>query len=113
MRKYGAPPSNQTQLDLPGLSQEGQELMEDARRWAARHWDEWQWYKNLARRECMESKDGKASPNYCLQAMRRQFRCEIPNAYAPCLARMAMEQSKNIRFRLAKSKVDGFTEAVL
>lgn len=111
MRDYGEPPSNQ--MAIPGLGTEGMELMREARTWAGRHYDEFQWYKRLAQEECSASKDGKASPNYCLQSMRRRFRVEIPNAYAPCLARIAMEQDGDIRFRLAKSKVDVYTTAAL
>ena len=111
MRRYGEEPSNQMELELPGLSSSGMELMDEARRWVMRHrFEEWAWYMALAR---TESEGGKASPNYCLQAMRRHFKCEVPNAYAPCLARIAMEQDSTVRFRLARSKVDGFTKAKL
>lgn len=48
-----------------------------------------------------------------LQLMRNEFRVSVPNAYAAPLARIAMEQDSSIRFRLARSKVDGWTEAVL
>lgn len=54
-----------------------------------------------------------ASPNLMLQLMRNEFRVSVPNAYAAPLARIAMEQDSSIRFRLARSKVDGWTEAVL
>lgn len=111
MRYYGEQPDNQMQLSLPGLTDGGMELMQEARKWAARHYHEWQWYKDFARRESEGGK--KASPNFCLQSMRRHFKCEIPNAYAPCFARIAMEQDERIKFRLAKSKVDGFTTARL
>ncbi len=111
MRRYGEPPSDQ--MALPGLGTEGLELMREARKWAGRHYREFMWYKHLAKRECERAKDGKASPNWCLQSMRREFRIEIPNAYAPCLARIAMEQDKGIRFRVARSKVDGYTNARL
>ncbi len=111
MRACGEPPSNQLGLDLPGFEQDGLELMGEARRWVGLHFSEWCWYKRLALEEC--ARGGKASPNYCLQAMRREFHVEIPNAYAPCLARIAMQEDGRISFRLAKSKVDGFTGARL
>lgn len=112
MRSYGPPPDNQMRLQMPGLGDDGMELMEDARRWMMTHrFKEWEWYMAFARAECAGG--GKASPNFCLQAMRRHFKCEIPNAYAPALARIAMEQDSTITFRLAKSKVDGFTTARL
>ena len=99
------------QLGLEGLSDGGKELMDDARRWAALHFEEFTWYKAQARAACVNG--GKASPNFILQLMRNRFKVSIPNAYAPCLARIAMEQDKGIVFRLAKSKVDGFTEVKL
>ncbi len=106
----GAPPSNQMQLDLPGFTDEGRQLMEEARMWAGRHYREFMWYK---RRSAQASRDGYASPNLMLQLMRNEFRVSVPNAYAAPLARIAMEQDSSIRFRLARSKVDGWTEAVL
>ena len=109
MIDYGEKPSEQLQLGIPGLSDGGYELMQDARKWAALHFDEFMWYKAKARAACVGG--GKASPNFILQLMRDRFKVSIPNAYAPCLARIAMEQDKAIVFRLAKSKVDGFTEA--
>ena len=109
MIDYGEKPSNQ--LEMPGLGQDGQELMGEARKWAALHFEEFYWYKSHARAACVNG--GKASPNFELQSMRYRFKVSIPNAYAPCLAQIAMEQDDKIAFRLAKSKVDGFTEAVL
>lgn len=111
MINYGEDPSNQMELELPGLTTADMELMRDARKWVMNHrFIEWEWYLDTARRE---SFDGKASPNYVLQAMHRKFRLEIPNAYAPALTRIAMEQDARIHFRLAKSKVDSFTKAKL
>ena len=110
MIRYGEEPSNQ--MAIPGLGLDGQELMEEARKWVMLHrFKEWEWYMAMARDESRDG--GKASPNFCPQAMRRHFKCKIPNAYAPCLARIAMEQDKRISFRLAKSKVDGYTDARL
>ena len=111
MIDYGEKPSNQMQLDMPGYQDEGKELMDEARKWAALHFEEFMWYKAQARAASVNG--GKASPNYLLQSMRHHFKVSIPNAYAPCLARIAMEQDKTIKFRLAKSKVDGFTGARL
>ena len=111
MIDYGEKPSNQMQLDMPGYQDEGKELMDEARKWAALHFEEFMWYKAQARAASVNG--GKASPNYLLQSMRHHFKVSIPNAYAPCLARIAMEQDKGIQFRLAKSKVDGFTGARL
>lgn len=34
------PPSNQ--MALPGMGSEGEALMDEARRWVAAHYDEWQ-----------------------------------------------------------------------
>ena len=45
--------------------------------------------------------------------MRANFKCEIRNGMAPALARIAMEEDPRIRFRLAKSKVDGFAKVKL
>ncbi|MDY4523080.1 MAG: hypothetical protein SPD80_05785 [Atopobium sp.] len=100
--------SNQSQLHGLGIS--GELLMEQARTWVDAHEDEWKYYIQIAR---MDSCGGYASPNFALQAMRRRFKVKIPNAYAPALARIAMEQNKHIAFRLAKSKVDGYTTAVI
>lgn len=110
MIDYGEKPSNQMQMALDGLSAEGQALMDEARRWADLHSEEFAWYKRHARET---SAGAKASPNFELQSMRHHFKISVPNAYAPCLARIAMEQDANISFRLARSKVDGFCEVRL
>lgn len=106
MIDYGSEPS--MQMELPGLGSDGEELMKEARHWAAVHYDEFQWFKREALRESMS---GKPSPNFLLQSMRHRFKVSVKNAYAPCLARIAMEQDSRIKFRIAKSKVDGFTGA--
>ena len=111
MIDYGEKPSNQMEMPLPGFEQDGQELMAEARKWAAMHFCEFSWYKTHAKAACANG--GKASPNFELQSMRHHFRVSVPNAYAPCLARIAMEQDRGIQFRLAKSKVDGFCETRL
>ncbi len=111
MIDYGEKPSNQQQMPLEGITDEGKELMDEARKWAALHFSEFSWYKAHAKAACANG--GKASPNFELQSMRHRFKTSIPNAYAPCLARIAMEQDKGIQFRIAKSKVDGFCESRL
>lgn len=108
MRYYGEKPSEQ--LELHGLGSDGEELMNKARKWVDEHPDEWGYYLQLAR---LESAHAPASPNYLLQALRHRYHISIANALAPALARIALEQDYKLRFRLAKSKVDGFTEAVL
>lgn len=113
MIRRGKEPDNQLHLDIPGFSDAGSDLMADARGWAASHVSEWSWYKRFALSQCEGAKDGKASPNFCLQSMRARFRCEVLNAYAAPFARIAMEEDPRLRFRLARSKVDGFTRAVL
>lgn len=108
MIDYGEPPSNQMRLDLQGYSDAGKELMDEARLWASKHYREFEFFKATAR----ESGD-KASPNYCLQVMRNKFRISVRNALSAPFARIAMEQEPSLKFRVAKSKVDGFTKAVL
>lgn len=108
MINYGKEPSAQLQLDLPGYTDGGAELMKEARDWVVRHWDEWNWYKNFAARECAGG--NLISPNFALQSMRNRFHISVKNDFAPCFARIAMEQNKAIKFRIAKSRVDGFTE---
>ena len=103
-------PSNQMQLPLPGCGDDGMELMREARAWAAVNYDEFAWFKRQA---LDDSRAGYASANCLLQMMRRKFRVKVPNAYAACLARIAKEQDDRIRFRHQRSKVDGFTPAVL
>ena len=107
----GPEPDNQMKFDLPGLNDDGAELMEEARRWrSANHIPVWIYYKELARQL---SKSGPVSPNYILQQVRHEFRISIPNSYAAPLARIAMEEDATIDFRLARSKVDGFCEVKL
>lgn len=131
MIDYGNSPSNQSQMNLPGLGQGGQELMEKARAWADAHEDDFERYLRLARRQMARSSDGKASPNACKEQLRGGFdvnysfggdgaltcderRCiSIPNAYAPALARVAVERDGSLDFRMAKSKCDGFTDATI
>ena len=108
MQRYGDKPSQP--LELPGLGTDGEQLMLRAREWVAGHPDEWGYYMQLAR---LESIHAPASPNYLLQALRHRYHVSIANSLASALARIALEQDYKLRFRLAKSKVDGFTEAAL
>lgn len=110
MRRMEAP-SNQ--CALPGLDPKGEQRMADARAWVASHPDEWDWYKAQARRECKRTHGGKASPNRCIYGMRITFGIELPNHFAPYLARIAMEQDHEIRMRVARSDADGYTTARL
>ena len=45
--------------------------------------------QGFALRQCADGKE--ASPNFVLQSMRANFKCEIRNGMAPALARIAME----------------------
>lgn len=112
MIDYGSPPDNQIKMQLPGLSDEGAELMSEARKWRmSNHLGAWLDYMAIARRCCSGGK--KASPNYVLQSLRNEKHISVPNSYAPALARIAMEEDKTLDFRLSKSKVDGFCEVKL
>lgn len=110
MRKM---PQPDNQIALPGLDPKGEQRMLEARAWVKAHPDEFGWYKAQARRECARTHDGKASPNRCIYGMRITFGIELPNHLAPYLARIAMEQDKTIRMRVARSDADGYTTAVL
>lgn len=113
MRRYGDAPENQMQLELPGINDIGRERWEAARAWKNLNFNEWCFYKRNALEECQRSKDGKASPNVCLSDMRRRFRVEVPNAYAPAFARMAMAEDSRLDFRVAKSMFDPCAEVRL
>lgn len=108
--KYGEPPSNQMQMALPGLSDEGREVMDACRTWVGCHYAEFCWYMDESERR---SKDGPVSPKLMVELMRDRFHVSIPNAFVPCFPRIAMERRKGLKFRLARSKVDGWTEATL
>lgn len=107
MIDYGEAPSNQNELDTDSP---GAQLMKAAREWTEKHPEEWHGYKNMAR---AYSRKGAASPNLLLQLMRNVYRVSVQNGLAPALARIAMEQDDRIKFRVAKSKCDGFCEVVL
>ena len=110
MRRMEAP-SNQSAL--PGLDPKGEQRMADAREWVEAHPDEWAWYLRNARQECKRTHDGKASPNRALYGVRIAYGTEMPNHFAPYLARIAMEQDPEIRMRVARSDADQYTTAVL
>lgn len=105
----GAPASNQMQLD--GMA-DGCDEMREAREWVGLHFSDWCRYKQIARDECAGG-GCEASPNYVLQALRHERHISMKNAMAPYLARIAMEEDPYIRFRTARSKADGWTEATL
>lgn len=106
MIDYGDRPSNQTELPITG----GFDLMQEVRQWIADNPEAWEKYLMIAR---MESAFGDVSPNYAIQILRHRHKVSVRNGYAPVLARIAMEQDEYIRFRLARSKVDGFCEVKL
>ena len=110
MRKM-EPPSNQ--MALPGLDPKGGQRMDDARKWVARHPEEFAWYMGAARQECARTHDRKASPNRCIYGMRIRFGIELPNHLAPYLARIAMERDPDIRMRVSRSDADQYTTARL
>lgn len=94
------------QDQLPGLEDGPAEIVKDVRLWIYQHFQEWDWFKHFAK-EHQQGRRG-ASPNFCLQAMRNEFHVSIPNAYAPILARIAMQQDRAIRFSINRSKFDEF-----
>lgn len=71
MRDYGPPPENQTELVIPGVNDAASKDWEDARQWTCLHFSEWCYYKEHA--DAHRDKNGKASPNACLNAMRERF----------------------------------------
>ena len=121
----GNDPSNQ--IEFTGLGQSGELVMDKARAWADNHEDDFDRYIRLARFQVRSSRDGMASPNSCKEWLRSGLdvnesfgsygvltfdpsRCvSVPNAYAPAFARIAMERDRSLHFRVAASKVDGFT----
>lgn len=108
MIDYGEDPSNQSKF---GLEDDGGFLlMQEVRQWVDDNPGAWEVYMIIAK---AESAFGKISPNYVMQILRHRHKVSVRNAYAPVLARIAMEQDDEIRFRLAKSKVDGFCEVAL
>ena len=110
------PPSNQ--MALPGMGSEGEALMDEARRWVAAHYDEWQFWCATARRDGDET--GYISSDAVTHMMRHRFRIEVKNAYTPAFARIFLERLKPAEreiyrpcFRMGRSKVDMYTEVAL
>lgn len=108
MIDYGEKPSNQNQLEIE--DDDGFQLMQEVRQWIKDNPSGWELYLMIA---SAESNFGEVSPNYVIQMLRHRHKVSVRNGYAPVLARIAMEQDDTIRFRLAKSKVDGFCEVKL
>lgn len=104
--EYNEQPSDQ--LALEGLDDRYETLMNDARKWVAEHFNEWAWYKRFAYEQGVN-----ASPNFCLISLRCRFKVSLPNAWAPAFARIALEEMPHLSFRLARSKLDEYTTAVL
>lgn len=117
----GPAPSNQSEL---GLGSKGDLNMQGARKWVSENKTHWERYLRLAR--YMSRGDEMPSPNFIRELTRHGFdvvpggiaqnvkrRVSVRNSFAPCLARIAMEQDPEIRFKLARSSADGFTDARL
>lgn len=108
MIDYGEKPSNQNKMELEDDG--GFLLMQEVRQWIEDNPKAWEIYMMIAK---AESRFGEMSPNYAIQILRHRHKVSVRNGYAPVLARIAMEQDDMVRFRLAKSKVDGFCEVKL
>ena len=118
----GPAPSNQSELALGG---KGDLNMQGAREWIHDHPDDWERYKRIAR--YMSHKGDTPSPNFVRELTRHGFdtlaeglgiiSCgryvSVRNSFAPCLARIAMEENPEIKFKLARSSADGFCEVRL
>ena len=117
----GQAPSNQSELQL---GSKGDLNMQGARQWVSENKEHWARYMRLAK--YMSHGDERPSPNFIRELTRHGFdvvpggiaqdvkrRVSVRNSFAPCLARIAMEQDSNIRFKLARSSADGFTDARL
>lgn len=104
MIDYGKAPSLQTELPIT----DGYDLVEEVRKWLKENPLIWEQYMNIC---IMEGKFGELSPNYVKEVLRHRHKVSIRNAYAPVLARMAMEENPRLSFRLARSKVDGFFDS--
>lgn len=106
MIDYGKAPVKQGRLSVTKES----EFVEEVRQWVKDNPDAWEYYMLIVK---TESAFGELSPAYPLQILRHRHKVSIQNAASPILARMAMEQDENVRFRLAKSKYDGYFEVAL
>lgn len=103
---YGEKPSNQSAFPVTPES----EFVDVIRKWIEDNPESWNYYLTIAK---TESVFGELSPNYPIQILRHRRKVSIPNAAAPILARLALEQDQSIRFRLAKSKYDAYFEVKL
>lgn len=106
MINYGEAPSNQKQLEI----MDGYTLTQEVRQWVEDNPEIWKKYLQVA---AIESTYGEMSPNYAIEVLRHRHKVSIRNGYAPVLARLAMEKSDKIRFRIARSKVDGYFDLKL
>ena len=106
MIDYGERPDNQSRLPLTAASTE----MLAAREWVKANPDAWEKYMLIAK---SESYFGSLSPSYVVEILRHRHHVSIRSDWKPILARLAMEQDPEINFRLARSRFDGFCEAVL
>lgn len=106
MIDYGERPSNQSMLPIT----DDAEFVKEVRQWVRDNPDAWDYYLMTARLECSF---GKVSPNYLMQILRHRKKVSIRNGAAPILARMALEQDETLRFRLARSRYDGYFEVAL
>lgn len=101
MIDYGKPPSKQGKLPITPEW----EFVQEVRQWVRDNPDTWDYYMQIVK---AESAFGELSPAYPLQIIRHRKRISIRNAASPILARLAMEQDDTVRFRLARSKYDGY-----
>lgn len=99
-------PSNQNALPID----KAYELNVQAREWVENHPGYWETYMMIAK---TESKFGTLSPNYPLALLRHRHKVKLKTDFAPYLARIATEQDPEIRFRMRKSRADGFCEVRL
>ena len=104
-------PSNQ--MALPGLDPKGEQRMADARAWGGGPPGAVAGDKAPARRAGATAPARPALRACRDLGMRINFSIELPNHFAPYLARIAMEQDPDIRMRVAKSDADQYTTAVL
>lgn len=100
----GKQPSNQSELCL---GDRDEIEWAKAREWVDEHPDDFAWYLQFAREH------HGVSPNLMLQMLRTVRHVSVRTNFAPALARIAMERDPEIRLKLARSRFDGFAEAVL
>ena len=81
-----------------------------AREWVENNPLDWEKYMMIAK---AESRFGELSPNYPIAILRHRHHVKVKTDYAPYLARIAYEQDQSLRFRLRKSRADGFCKVKL